>query len=245
MDRQRWQGLSVIYVCPLKALLNNLLPRLESYTALARPPRRALARGHYGLPRAGRSSPSRPTSCSPRRSRWSRCSSARTLITGGCSPTCGPIVVDEVHAFGGDDRGWHLLAVLERLTRIRGQADPADRTVGDRREPRRTAPLASGVGRGHAAGVVVAPETAGRPDPGGRGPFREIRDSNHGTAAQRARTSSSTTSGAGRTPRRSSPRCTGGEATRLLRLQAARRGARRAAAGTRRHDVPDPRLAVA
>lgn len=33
MDRQRWQGLSVIYVCPLKALLNNLVPRLESYTA--------------------------------------------------------------------------------------------------------------------------------------------------------------------------------------------------------------------
>ena len=28
------------------------------------------------------------------------------------------IVVDEVHAFAGDDRGWHLLAVLERLTRV-------------------------------------------------------------------------------------------------------------------------------
>jgi ATP-dependent Lhr-like helicase len=33
MDRQRCEGLSVIYVCPLKALLNNLRPRLESYTA--------------------------------------------------------------------------------------------------------------------------------------------------------------------------------------------------------------------
>ena len=31
------------------------------------------------------------------------------------------IVVDEVHAFAGDDRGWHLLAVLERLTRVTGQ----------------------------------------------------------------------------------------------------------------------------
>jgi len=29
------------------------------------------------------------------------------------------VVVDEVHAFASDDRGWHLLAVLERLTRIR------------------------------------------------------------------------------------------------------------------------------
>jgi hypothetical protein len=30
-------------------------------------------------------------------------------------------VVDEVHAFAGDDRGWHLLAVLERLTPLIGR----------------------------------------------------------------------------------------------------------------------------
>ena len=41
-------------------------------------------------PVGGRSSPRRPTCCSPRRNRWSRCSSARTSTTGGCSPTCGP-----------------------------------------------------------------------------------------------------------------------------------------------------------
>src|SRR5699024_897109 len=28
------------------------------------------------------------------------------------------VVVDEVHSFAGDDRGWHLLAVLQRLSRI-------------------------------------------------------------------------------------------------------------------------------
>jgi ATP-dependent Lhr-like helicase len=27
-------------------------------------------------------------------------------------------IIDEIHAFAGDDRGWHLLAVLERLTRL-------------------------------------------------------------------------------------------------------------------------------
>jgi ATP-dependent helicase YprA (DUF1998 family) len=31
------------------------------------------------------------------------------------------LVIDEVHAFAGDDRGWHLLAVLERLTRVTGR----------------------------------------------------------------------------------------------------------------------------
>lgn len=33
MDGEKWTGTSVLYVCPLKALLNNLLPRLETYTS--------------------------------------------------------------------------------------------------------------------------------------------------------------------------------------------------------------------
>ncbi|WP_239395553.1 DEAD/DEAH box helicase, partial [Frankia sp. CiP3] len=32
MAFENWQGTSVLYVCPLKALLNNLAPRLETYT---------------------------------------------------------------------------------------------------------------------------------------------------------------------------------------------------------------------
>jgi len=44
------------------------------------------------------------------------------------------VIVDEVHAFAGDDRGWHLLAVLERLCRVARR--PVQRiglsaTVGD------------------------------------------------------------------------------------------------------------------
>lgn len=31
------------------------------------------------------------------------------------------VVIDEVHAFAGDDRGWHLLALLERLQKICGR----------------------------------------------------------------------------------------------------------------------------
>jgi ATP-dependent helicase Lhr and Lhr-like helicase len=31
------------------------------------------------------------------------------------------VVVDEAHAFAGDDRGWRLLAVLERLERVTGR----------------------------------------------------------------------------------------------------------------------------
>ncbi len=32
MVEENWSGLSVLYVCPLRALLNNLVPRAESYT---------------------------------------------------------------------------------------------------------------------------------------------------------------------------------------------------------------------
>ena len=37
----------------------------------------------------------------------------RTLFSG-----LQAVVVDEIHAFAGDDRGWHLLGVLERLSRL-------------------------------------------------------------------------------------------------------------------------------
>src|SRR5207302_695576 len=31
------------------------------------------------------------------------------------------VIVDEIHSFAGDDRGWHLLSVLERVSRIAGR----------------------------------------------------------------------------------------------------------------------------
>lgn len=67
------------------------------------------------------------------------------------------LVVDEVHAFAGDDRGWHLLAVLERLQRIVGR--PVQRiglsaTVGN---PEQLLTWLQGSGSGHRPTQVVAP----------------------------------------------------------------------------------------
>jgi ATP-dependent Lhr-like helicase len=31
------------------------------------------------------------------------------------------VIIDEIHAFAGDDRGWHLLSVLERIGRLAGR----------------------------------------------------------------------------------------------------------------------------
>ena len=41
-------------------------------------------------------------------------------MPGVCFRTSA-VIVDEIHAFAGDDRGWHLLSVLERMTRLAGR----------------------------------------------------------------------------------------------------------------------------
>ncbi|WP_205673299.1 DEAD/DEAH box helicase [Amycolatopsis nivea] len=119
MEEHRWTGLSVLYVCPLKALLNNLLPRLETYAAwLGR--RVGLWHGDItaGARRGILRDPPDLLLTTPE-------SLEAMLVSVNVDHTqlfagVRAIVIDEVHAFAGDDRGWHLLAVLERLTRLAG-----------------------------------------------------------------------------------------------------------------------------
>jgi ATP-dependent helicase Lhr and Lhr-like helicase len=56
------------------------------------------------------------------------------------------VVVDEIHAFAGDDRGWHLLALLASVAELAGPA-AACRIVGHSRQCARPADLAAGRGR--------------------------------------------------------------------------------------------------
>ena len=84
------------------------------------------------------------------------------MTTTGCLGRLRAVVIDEVHAFAGDDRGWHLLAVLERLTRLTGR--PLQRvglsaTVGNPDELLR---WLQGSGAGRRAAQVIAPD-AGLP----------------------------------------------------------------------------------
>lgn len=117
MRAENWQGLTVLYICPLKALLNNLEPRIASYSGwLGRQ-----AQVRHGdtaqsiRKRQGRERPdillTTPESLES------------MLISTLVDPLQAfadlrTVVIDEVHAFAGDDRGWHLLAVLERLTAL-------------------------------------------------------------------------------------------------------------------------------
>lgn len=120
MAGEDWQGVSVLYVCPLRALLNNLQPRLDGYCQwLGRTA--AVWHGDVGQAARQRILAQRPDVLltTPE-------SLESMLVSTKVDPAVlfsglRAVVVDEIHAFAGDDRGWHLLAVLERLSRISGR----------------------------------------------------------------------------------------------------------------------------
>ena len=117
-----WRGLSVLYVCPIKALLNDLEPRLR---ACADPLGRRVDRWHGDVGAARRRRIVREP---PDLLLTTPESIEVLLVSNRAEPRVlfrdlQAVVVDELHAFAGDDRGWHLLAVLERVGRL------ADREV--------------------------------------------------------------------------------------------------------------------
>lgn len=159
MEQQRWSGVSVLYVCPLKALLNNLLPRLETYTAwLGR--RAALWHGDVTTPARRRIQRDPPDVLLTTPESLEAMLVSVNVDHQQFFAGLRAIVLDEVHAFAGDDRGWHLLAVLERLSNV--VTRPIQRiglsaTVGN---PRELLGWLQGSGRNIRSGTVIAPGLA-------------------------------------------------------------------------------------
>jgi ATP-dependent Lhr-like helicase len=120
MSAEGWTGLSVLYLCPLKALLNNLLPRLETYGGWTG---RRVALWHGDTPASRRKS----ILAGPPDLLLTTPESLESMLVSvnvdhrRLFADLRAVVVDEVHAFGSGDRGWHLLAVLERLSVIAGR----------------------------------------------------------------------------------------------------------------------------
>ena len=159
MANEDWRGLSVLYVCPLRALLNNLEPRLQTYTAWTG--RRAAA--WHGDTAAGVRKrllvqPPDVLLTTPE-------SLEAMLVSTKVDPVrvfadLRAVVIDEVHAFAGDDRGWHLLGVLARLgqlSRYPVQRLGLSATVGN---PDQLLSWLQG-GAAVAPGVVIAPAVVG------------------------------------------------------------------------------------
>jgi ATP-dependent Lhr-like helicase len=120
MLAEGWGGLSVLYVCPIRALLNNLDARLSRYCSLLGR-RSALWHGDVA---AGRKKAvlRDPPDCllTTPESLEVMLVSAK-IDAAALFGNLRAVIVDEVHAFAGDDRGWHLLALLSRIRRLCGR----------------------------------------------------------------------------------------------------------------------------
>ncbi|MBF6301576.1 DEAD/DEAH box helicase [Nocardia amamiensis] len=120
MQAERWTGISVLYICPLKALLNNLQPRLAEYAEWLG--RTAMTwHGDVGASVRGRIKRDRPDILLTTPESLESMLVSESVDAGELLGEVRAVVVDEVHAFAGDDRGWHLLAVLARLETLLGR----------------------------------------------------------------------------------------------------------------------------
>jgi ATP-dependent Lhr-like helicase len=111
---ESWPGTSILYVCPIKALLNNLEHRLAHCAGLVG---RRVAVWHGDISQSSR--------------KWVLKDVPDILLTTPESieamlisvrvnwpswfGNLRAVIVDELHAFAADDRGWHMRSLLHRL----------------------------------------------------------------------------------------------------------------------------------
>lgn len=110
---------AVIYVCPIRALLNNQEDRLQAY---ARMVGLDLFKWHGDVSdsrkQSFRDAPAHVLTTTPESLEVMMISArtdARALFDG-----LSAVVIDEVHAFAADDRGAHLASLIERLVTLCG-----------------------------------------------------------------------------------------------------------------------------
>lgn len=121
MTNEDWRPVSVLYVCPIKALLNNLEHRLRDYTGWVG---RTVGLWHGDVTASTKTrllqEPPDILLITPE--------SLEVLLTSSRTDAVSvfaniaAVVVDEIHAFAGDDRGWHLLAVIDRIAHLSRQS---------------------------------------------------------------------------------------------------------------------------
>lgn len=157
MTQDDWRGVSVLYLCPLKALLNNLITRVDGYAQwLGR--RASLWHGDTVESQRNRIRREPPDILLTTPESLEAMLIGVKTDHGALLGNVRAVIVDEVHAFAGDDRGWHLLAVLERLqqvTRRPIQRVGLSATVGN---PHQLLTWLQGSGAGARSGSVVAPD---------------------------------------------------------------------------------------
>ncbi len=116
MDEGDWRPVSVVYLSPIRALLNNQEDRIARYAA-------ALGRRVFKWHGDIGPGPRRSFVREPADILLTTPESLEAMLMSPRVPA-GRIfaglrvaIIDEIHAFAGEDRGAHLAAVLERLSR--------------------------------------------------------------------------------------------------------------------------------
>ena len=115
-----WAGLSVLYVSPIRALLNNQQERLARYFRLVG---RRSACWHGDTPQSEK----RRIVADPPDCLLTTPESLEVILVSTKIDhrhffrSVRVVVIDELHSFAGDDRGWHLLSVLSRIQRLAGR----------------------------------------------------------------------------------------------------------------------------
>ena len=119
MLTEGWSGLSVLYVSPIRALLNNQEERLRKYFELVG---RRAACWHGDTSQGERRRIfSDPPECLLTTPESLEAILVSTKIAHAeLFKNVQVVVIDELHAFAGDDRGWHLLSVFARIRRLAG-----------------------------------------------------------------------------------------------------------------------------
>lgn len=117
MLEESWDGVSILYVSPIKALLNNQEQRLHKYMQLVG---RRAALWHGDTPQGER----KRILAEPPDLLLTTPESLEVMLVSSkidhhrFFKNIKVVVIDEVHAFAGDDRGWHLLSVFARIAKI-------------------------------------------------------------------------------------------------------------------------------
>lgn len=120
MVEDNWSGTTILYVTPLRALLNNLHSRVSAYCSWLG---RTAGLWHGDIGQSDRRSmlSDRPDILLTTPESIEAMLVSRRVDHERFLGSVRAVVVDELHAFAGSDRGWHLLAVLERVERIAGR----------------------------------------------------------------------------------------------------------------------------
>ena len=114
MLTETWPGTSVLYVCPIKALLNNLEHRLSHYAALVGR-RVAVWHGDVSQSQKQRSLRDAPDILLTTPESIEGMLISTRVERETWFANLRAVVVDELHAFAAGDRGWHLRSVIHRL----------------------------------------------------------------------------------------------------------------------------------